>query len=53
LFLEGQVLQDIITCLHLRANGILLLQELVQTYQPKHVPEVLAAKAGEFWSQTK
>jgi len=37
----------------LRANGVLLLQELVQTYQPKHVPEILAAKAGEFWSQTK
>jgi hypothetical protein len=32
--LEGQVLQDIITRLHLQANGILLLQELVQTYQP-------------------
>jgi hypothetical protein len=51
--LEGQVLQDIITRSHLRANGILLLQELVQTYRPKHVPEVFAAKAGEFWSQTK
>jgi hypothetical protein len=51
--LEGQVLQDIITRLHLQANGILLLQELVQTYRPEHVPEVLAAKAGEFWSQTK
>jgi len=36
--LEGQVLQDIITRSHLR---------------PKHVPEVFAAKAGEFWSQTK
>jgi hypothetical protein len=51
--LEGQVLQDVVTRSHLCANGILLLQELVQTYRPKHVPEVLAAKVGEFWSQTK
>jgi hypothetical protein len=29
----------------------LLLQELVQSYRPKNVPEVLAAKAGEFWSK--
>jgi hypothetical protein len=51
--LESQVLQNIITRPHLRTNGVLLLQDLVQTYHPKHVPEVLAAKAGEFWSQTK
>ncbi len=51
--LEGQVLQDIITRPHLRADGVFLHQELVQTYCPKHVPEVLAAKAGEFRSQTK
>jgi hypothetical protein len=51
--LEGQVLQDVVTRSHLCANGVLLLQELVQTYRPKHVPEALAAKAGEFWSQMK
>jgi hypothetical protein len=25
----------------------------VETYKPANVPEVLAAKAGEFWSRTK
>jgi predicted transcriptional regulator len=38
---------------HLRANGLLLLQELVHTYKPTDIPEVLAAKAGEFWSKMK
>jgi hypothetical protein len=52
-YLEGQVLQDIAMRAHLRANGLLLLQELGEMYKPKHVPEVLAAKAGEFWSKTK
>jgi hypothetical protein len=51
--LEGQALQDVVSRSHLCANGLLLLQELVQTYKPKNVPEVLAAKAGEFWSQIK
>lgn len=51
--LEGQALQDIVSRSHLHANGLLLLQELVQTYKPKNVPEVLAAKAGEFWSKIK
>jgi len=51
--LEGQALQDIDSRSHLCANGLLLLQELVQTYKPKNVPEVLAAKAGEFWSKIK
>ena len=51
--LEGQALQDVVSRSHLRANGILLLHELVQTYCPCKVPEVLAAKAGEFWSKLK
>jgi len=51
--LEGQALQDVVSRSHLCANGLLLLQELVQTYKPKNVPEVLAAEAGEFWSQIK
>jgi len=51
--LEGQALQDVVSRSHLQANGILLLQELVQTYRPCKVPEVLAAKAGEFWSKLK
>jgi hypothetical protein len=29
------------------------LQELVQTYHPKNVLEIIAAKAGEFWSHSK
>jgi hypothetical protein len=50
--LEGQALQSIVLRKHLRANGLLLLRELTQTYKPKHIPEVIAAKTGIFWSQT-
>ncbi len=38
---------------HISANGILLLRELQQINRPKNVPEMIAAKTGEFWSQTK
>jgi hypothetical protein len=51
--LEVQALQDIVSRPQLQANGVLLLWELVQSYRPKNVPEVLAAKTGEFWSHTK
>jgi hypothetical protein len=51
--LEGSALQHMLARKHLRANGILLLQELHQMYKPKCVPEVLAAKTAEFWGQTK
>ncbi len=34
-------------------RGILPLQELHQMYRPKNVPEVIAVKTGEFWSQMK
>jgi hypothetical protein len=37
----------------LRANGILLLQDLVNTYKPRNVPEVIAAKTSQFWGSTK
>jgi hypothetical protein len=53
LSLDGQPLQDVITRTHLRANGIALLRELSQTYKPRNVPEVIAAKTGEFWSKLK
>jgi len=53
LSLEGIASQNIISRTHLRANGVLLLQELVQTYHPKNVPEVIAAKTSQFWGQTK
>ena len=51
--LEGQVLQNMVSHKHLCADGLALLQELVQTYRPKNVLEVIAAKTGEFWSNTK
>lgn len=53
LSLEGTASQNIISRSHLRANGILLLKELVQTYHPPNVPEVIAAKTSQFWGQTK
>jgi hypothetical protein len=52
-FLEGSALQSIVSRKHLRANGLLLLQELTQTYTPKNIPEVIAAKTSEFWGTTK
>jgi hypothetical protein len=51
--LEGLAFQSIISREHLRANGLLLLQDLVQTYKPKQVPEVIAAKTSIFWGSTK
>jgi hypothetical protein len=53
LSLEGTALQNIISCTHLCANGVLLLQELSQTYHPKNVPEVIMVKTSQFWGQTK
>ncbi len=48
LSLEGSVLQNVVSCTHLRANGLLLLQDLVNTYKPKNVPEVIAVKTSIF-----
>jgi hypothetical protein len=51
--LEGSAFQSIVSKEHLRANGLLLLQDLVQTYKPKHVLEVIVAKTIIFWGSTK
>jgi len=51
--LEGQALQNMVARKHIHANGLLLLRELQQMYRPKNVPEMIAAKTGEFWSSTK
>jgi len=53
LALEGSALQSAVSKKYLRANGVSLLQDLVQTYKPKNVPEVIALKTGEFWSNTR
>jgi len=53
LALEGQALQSIVSRKHLRANGLKLLQELVQACKPRNVPEVIAFKTSEFWGNTK
>jgi len=53
LALDGNALKSIVSRKHLRANGILLLKELIQTYRPKNVPEVIAFKTSEFWGNTK
>jgi hypothetical protein len=52
-WLKGQVMKNMISRKHLRANGIMLLQELHHMYKPKNVPEVIAAKTAEFWSKMK
>lgn len=51
--LEGSALQKVACCKHLHANGLSLLQELVQTFHPKNVPEVIATKTSEFQGSTK
>jgi hypothetical protein len=51
--LDGQALQNMVFWKHLCTNGLLLLQELHQMYRLKNVPEVIAAKTGEFQSQMK
>jgi hypothetical protein len=51
--LEGQAFQHMTSRQHLHANGLLLMKELQQMYKPRNVPEIIAAKTGEFWSQTK
>jgi hypothetical protein len=53
LSLEGKALKHAVSRKHLRANGLLLLSELVKTYKPTNVPEVIAAKTVEFWGHTK
>ncbi len=53
LALDGPALQSVVSKKYLCANGISLLQDLVQMYKPKKVPEIIAAKTGEFWSTMK
>jgi len=53
LALEGAALQHVVSRKHLRANGLAVLQDLVQTYKPKNIPEVIAAKTSEFWGTLK
>lgn len=53
LALDGNALKSIVSHKHLCANGLLLLCELVQTYKPTNVPEVIAYKTSEFWGNTK
>jgi hypothetical protein len=48
LALEGTALQNMVSRKLLRANGLGHLHELVQTYKPHNVPEVIAAKTSEF-----
>lgn len=51
--LEGPALQSIVSQKHLCAHGLYLLQELIQTYKPKNVHEVIAAKTSKFWGNTR
>jgi len=53
LALEGLALQHVVSQKHLRANGLLVLQDLVHAYKPKNIPEVIAAKTTEFWGSMK
>ncbi len=46
--LEGQALQNMVARKHVRTNGLLLLRELQHMYKPRNVPEMIAAKTGEF-----
>jgi hypothetical protein len=51
--LEGQALQLFVSQKRFRADGLLLLREMQQTYKSTNIPEVIAAKTDEFWSKTQ
>jgi len=53
LSLDGSALQHVVSHKHLRENGLAVLQDLVHTYKPKNIPEVIAAKTSEFWGTMK
>jgi len=53
LALEGSTYKNFVSRKHLHANGVSLLAELVQTYKPCNVPELITAKTVEFWGQMK
>jgi len=53
LALEGTAYKNFVSHKHLHADGIMLLKELVQTYKPRNVPEIVAAKTVEFWGSMK
>jgi hypothetical protein len=53
LALENNALQHVVSRKYLHANGLSVLQDLVQTYKPKNIPEVIAAKMSEFWGSLK
>jgi hypothetical protein len=53
LSLEGKALKHAVSRKHLRANGLLPLQELTKTYKPTNVPKVIASKTVEFWGRTR
>jgi hypothetical protein len=53
LSLEGAALRGRALGKHLRADGLRLMQEIIQTYRPKNVPEVIAMKTAEFWGTLK
>jgi hypothetical protein len=53
LSLDDQAYQNFVSRKHLQANGLLQLRELVQTYKPKNVLEIIAAKTVEFWGSLK
>lgn len=53
LALEGSALQYVVSRKYLQANGLAVLQDLVHTYKPKNIPEVIAAKTSEFWDSMK
>jgi hypothetical protein len=53
LAIEGSALQHVVSRKYLWANGLAALQDLVHTYKPKNIPEVIAAKTSEFWGSMK
>jgi hypothetical protein len=53
LSLEGEALRGIALQKHIQADGLCLMQEIIQTYRPKKVPEVIAMKTAEFWRSMK
>jgi len=51
--LVGSTLQSIVARTHLHYDDLSILHDLLETHQPLHIHEVIAAKTVQFWGNTK
>jgi hypothetical protein len=51
--LDGSALQSTVARTHLHSDGLLVLQDIYQTHQPLHIPEIIATKKVQFRGNMK